>query len=368
MEKVDENNLTAEEQEDLNDPQPKLELVSYSGQDFDVNGIVRRFNNNDIIVPKFGDSDNTVETNGFQRDFVWKKPQMDKFIESLLLGYPVPGIFLVRQKDKTFLVLDGQQRIRTLVDFYDNMHNGKEFSLKNVADDFRGLTYNTLPPEYRRQVDDTVVHATILAVEKSPGGYDAIYEIFERLNSGGAQLTPHEIRVALYSGAFIDYLERLNGDDNWRALYGRKNPRLRDQELILRIIAMYERSGQYTRPLKAFLNNYANDNRDKDTDSVAEAGDLFKRAAHLIAEKAGPAALRKASSQVNTAQTEAIFVGLMTALVENGRDIDGDKVSTHIENLKALQEFSSATTTGTADEEMVNRRIGLSILEFGGRA
>ena len=66
---------------------------------------------------------------------------MDRFIESLLLEYPIPGIFLVRQADKRYLVLDGQQRLSTLAAFYSGFHDRREFALHNVADEFKGLTY-----------------------------------------------------------------------------------------------------------------------------------------------------------------------------------------------------------------------------------
>ena len=104
--------------EDLEAPDPNPEPVSYSGSDFDVEGLVRRLKRGDIVIPTFG-SDDDLDTAGFQRRFVWNRSQMDRFIESLLLGYPIPGIFLVQQVDKRYLVLDGQQRLKTLEAFYE---------------------------------------------------------------------------------------------------------------------------------------------------------------------------------------------------------------------------------------------------------
>ena len=96
------NVLTQEEREDLEAADETVIPITYSGQDFDVDGLVRRLDNGDMIIPRFGLSDRTVEVDGFQREFVWSKRQMDRFIETLLLEYPVPGIFLVKQQsDKT---------------------------------------------------------------------------------------------------------------------------------------------------------------------------------------------------------------------------------------------------------------------------
>jgi hypothetical protein len=112
------------------EPDPDPAPISYSGTDFDVEGLVRRLDRADIVIPTFGHGDPSLETAGFQRAFVWRRPQMDRFIESLLLGYPIPGIILVQQGDRRYLVLDGQQRLRTVQDYYRGTHDGKEFALQ----------------------------------------------------------------------------------------------------------------------------------------------------------------------------------------------------------------------------------------------
>src|SRR5437588_4864108 len=106
------SDLTNEDQEALIEAESDARPVSYSGTDFDVEGLVRRLNRGDIVIPTFGhEIEPPLETARFQRGFVWRRPQMDKFIESLLLGYPIPGIILVQQADRRYQVLDGQQRV-----------------------------------------------------------------------------------------------------------------------------------------------------------------------------------------------------------------------------------------------------------------
>src|SRR6266851_3900621 len=142
----------------------------------------------DIMIPTFGHDDDRIVSAGFQRAFVWTRSQMDRFIETLLLGYPIPGIFLVKQQDRRYLVLDGQQRLRTLQHFYMGIHDGKEFALRNVGERFKGLTYKTLQEDQRRQIDNSYFQATIVDTDGSEESLEAIYQIFERLNSGGTQL------------------------------------------------------------------------------------------------------------------------------------------------------------------------------------
>jgi hypothetical protein len=219
----EQDELTVEEFEEITEAEQTVETVYYSGTDFDVEGLVRRLNRGDIVIPSFGHGDPTLEVAGFQRGFVWRRPQMDRFIESLLLGFPIPGIILVQQVDKRYLVLDGQQRLRTLQSFYGGIHQGKEFALENVANEFKQLTYRALSSELRRQLDNTFIQATIVKTDGSRASLESIYQVFERLNSGGTQLTPHEIRIALYPGRFVDLLAQMNDLEEWRNLYGAKS-------------------------------------------------------------------------------------------------------------------------------------------------
>jgi hypothetical protein len=298
-EATDPQDLDQQDLATLEEPDPNPPGVSYKGTDFDVEGLVRRLNRGDVIVPTFGHMrDFPIETARFQRGFVWTRPQMDRFIESLLLEYPIPGIFLVRQADKRYLVLDGQQRLSTLAAFYSGLHEKREFALHNVADEFKGFTYNTLSDELRRTLDSTFIQATIVETDGSTESLDAVYQVFERLNSGGTQLTPHEIRVALYAGPFIEFLTALNDDPSWRELYGRKSPRLRDQEVVLRVVALYVSPGTYKRPLKKFLNDFVGENRYLTNINSEQIMKLFHESCRLISEEAGPAALRWQSNRL----------------------------------------------------------------------
>lgn len=299
--------LTDEDREALTEAELDSQPVLYSGTDFDVEGLVRRLARGDIVIPTFGHDEEQLETARFQRGFVWSRPQMDKFIESLLLEYPIPGIILVQQADKRYLVLDGQQRLRTLGAFYAGMHNGREFALSNVAERFKTLTYATMSAEQKRTLGNTFIQATIVRTDGSPDSLDAVYQVFERLNSGGTQLTPHEIRIALYAGPFVDFLASMNDLGAWRELYGAKSPRLRDQELVLRVIALYVSAQTYKRPLKQFLNDFVRDHRELKKLPTTQISQTFEAATISLRDGPGRSALRWQSNQVNAALSEAVL-------------------------------------------------------------
>lgn len=330
-------------------------ITSY-GADYPVDGLVKRLGQGDIVVPRFSlEPEEGQSTVGFQREFVWKKPQADRFIESLLLGLPVPGIFLVKESNGKHLVLDGQQRLRTLESFYSGVFEGKEFVLSGVQDQWKGKTYKTLHADDRRRLDDSIIHATIVRQDEPSEDQSSIYLIFERLNSGGTFLQPQEIRVALYHGAFAALLSKLNNNADWRALYGRKSSRLKDIELILRFLALYFYSARYRRPMKEFLNRYMAANKALEKQSEAQLLQLFEATVAVLRRAIGIKAFRPKSA-VNAAVLDAVMVGVASRLAAKPNISDTD-LKVAYSTLLAQHNFQEVTTRATADEENVRKRL-----------
>lgn len=342
---------------------PVRYTITSFGADFPVDGLVKRIENADIVVPTF---DPELELpsgiSGFQRHFVWKKPQIDRFIESLLLGFPVPGIFLVQEPNNVLLVLDGQQRLRSLHAFYSGELRGDPFVLEYVTEAFSGRTYSTLDEEDRRRLDNSIVHATIVRQDAPADEHGSVYSIFERLNTGGTPLQPQEIRVALYRGPFINLLRDLNGYPSWRTLYGAPSPRLKDQELILRFLAFFEGWTDYERPLKGFLNDFVEDNRHLTTARAKQLKNVFQSTTDAIQSGIGKQAFRPQRA-LNAAVLDSVMVGVATRL-EEGPIEQLNKLEPAYEKLLEDDEYLEATSSSTAGEESVENRVGLAIKAF----
>ena len=142
---------------------------------------------------------------------------------------PVPGIFLAKDAaTNKFLVIDGQQRLKTLKFFIEgtfNPHAGEDkskvFRLVEVQKPFDGVTYSTLEEKDRLRLENSIIHATIVKQDAPADGDTSIYHIFERLNTGGLKLTPQEVRTAASYGTLIVLLRSLNSDGNWRKIFGK---------------------------------------------------------------------------------------------------------------------------------------------------
>ena len=283
------------------------DITSY-GVDFDVEGLVRRIQRKTVLIPRF------------QRGFVWKIAESSRFIESLLLGLPVPGIFLSRDKTTgELLVIDGQQRLLTLRYFYEGRFhdrgNGvakKMFRLSKVQGKFAGKTYEQLDETDKNNLDNSIIHATVVQ-QNVPDNDDGIYNIFERLNSGGQKLKSQEIRTAVFHGSFIELIKRTNDLPAWRSIFGKKDIQMRDQELILRFFAMLDDSEHYKRPMVAFLNNYVRDNRHMEKEKRDQFFHIFQTVIDLFVKSMeGEKKLFRiaATSALNIAFFEASMVGL----------------------------------------------------------
>lgn len=321
----------------------RYQITSY-GADYPVDGLVKRLRNNDIELPKF------------QRDFVWPLAQASKFIESLLLGLPIPAIFLSKEPDsQKLLVIDGQQRLKSLLAFYDGILRGKEFKLEGVNREFEGATYKSLRDEDRRRLDDALLHAIIIRQEDPRNDDSSVFLVFERLNTTSTPLSEQELRACVYHGAFNDYLQRANGNASWRAIYGEPNLRQKDRELLLRFLALYFDLPAYERPMKLFLTNFMRKNRDLQLFPASELDNVFVPTVALANQVLGRGTFRPQRA-LNASVADAVLVGLAKRL--SRRDVQ-DKAGLReaIDKVVRSESFADLYRVGTTNKDKVVARI-----------
>lgn len=330
----------------------KYSITSY-GADYTIDMLVKRLSLGDIYIPSL------------QRGFVWDLKRASRFVESLLLGLPVPGIFLSREEpSQRLVVVDGQQRLNTLRYFYDGIfaNTGKEFALTGLESRFKGKTYKSLTDEDRRRLDDSILHATIIRQDEPSDDDSSIYLIFERLNTGGLLLQPQEIRASIYHGEFNDLLKELNSNKNWRAIYGKVSSRMRDQELILRFLALYFNSDKYEKPMKEFLNTYMGENKHLAKDNEIAIRNAFETTIDLAYKCLGSTAF-KPSRVLNAAVFDSVMVGISRRR-SSGEITDRKALEKRYQALLKNEDFINATETGTSVKTSVDRRIALSTEAF----
>ncbi len=360
----------AAKEEEIEDLDPAEEVIPYTytitsyGADYPVDSLVKRMKGGDIVVPTFSwEQPFKTDVVGFQREYVWPRPKADRFIESLLLGLPVPGIFLVKEPSGVLLVLDGHQRLHTLGSYYEGEINGDVYKLgTDVQERFSGKRYKDLDVEDRRRLDDSIIHATVVRQDEPSEDQSSIYVIFERLNTGGVNLQPQEIRVALYQGEFVKVLKDLNEDSAWRELYGPKSKRLKDMEMILRFFAFLYYEPQYKSPMKSFLNRYMATNRKLAKQSADELRGIFTKTTSTIAKAIGAKAFRPRRA-VNAAVIDSLMTGVAKRLAK-GPIKNLDETKRRYERLMADKDYLAAVETGTSQEANVQTRMSKAETAF----
>ncbi|MCT4593533.1 MAG: DUF262 domain-containing protein [Anaeromicrobium sp.] len=338
---VDEEDITME-----------YSITSY-GADYDVEGLVNKLNKGRIYIPNF------------QRQYVWKQDQASRLIESLLMGLPIPGIFLSKDDETSkLLIIDGQQRLRTLQYFYKGIFepNGRKFKLRNVHPNYDGKTYEELSENDKAKIDESIIHATIIKQDEPSEDDSSVFYIFERINTGGTQLTPQEIRVCIYNGEFSDFLRTLQLSKEWKNIYGKPNIKLKDQELILRFFALYYDLNNYEKPLKGFLNKFMKKNKKFDVVSKEELNKVFFNTVNFIYRALGKEAFRPVK-QIKASVFDSVMIGTAKRL-EEGSIIDIENYVRKYNELMEIPEYIESITAGTSDKDVVSKRLTLAIDAF----
>ena len=343
-----EYDVTETEPEDEALPAPKYEIFSYPA-DTTLKGYLEQWKNGQLAVPEF------------QRDYVWDQTRASKLIESFLLGLPVPPVFLYKPAgSKSFWIIDGHQRIRSVVDFQKGIFGETKFRLKGVDDRWLGKTIDDLGEEERFNLETTVLRAVVIQ-QTNPSDHSSIYHIFERLNTGGIRLNAMEVRQCVYASPFLGTLKDLNNVASWRSIIGveKADKRLKDRELILRVIALYKDVEHYDKPMKRFLNDSAVYFKLKEEGDAAayqaEVGAIeekFVGACDQIATDIGarPFHLR---GRLNYSALDAVVTTLMHA----GRV---DDLKEKYSALVADKQFQEDVSFNTSDESVVTRRFALA--------
>ena len=214
----------------------------------------------------------------YQRLFRWKGSQKTALVESVLLGIPIPPVFVAEDEDGVWELVDGLQRISTIISFFgdlddkllivssedsaeDNVNYVNKWVLEsgNLVGDLEGFNVDTLPKKYVINIKRAVCRVEILRGQSNTA---MKYELFKRLNSGGSILTPQEIRNAIYRG--IDpkvniLTEKLSKNEDFKKLVSlseQKRQELYDQELVLRFIAFMNNGDKINSNTEKFLDDF----------------------------------------------------------------------------------------------------------------
>lgn len=341
-----------------------------------------------------------VRIPGFQRNYVWDLGRASKLIESLILGLPVPQIFLYESERNKFLVIDGQQRLMSIYYFIKQrfprkdkrsdlrtifeehgkipdsiMHDDRYFenfrlklseSLPDHPNRFKGLSYATLG-DHKGRFELRPIRNVIIKQSSPQGDDSAMYEIFNRLNTGGINLKPQEIRTSMYHSSFFEMLYRRNSRPGWRKILQYPDPDLhmKDVEILLRGFAMLIDGQNYAPSMVKFLNQFSRKCgtlSDEQNKYLSDLHESFLQACKALPEAAF---VNKKNGRFNVALYETTFAAVCQGAFASkqllAKPIDAEKLV----QLEQDAQFAAATVEGTTQTRNVSQRLNRAKAIFG---
>lgn len=312
-------------------------VVDYDIREYPIEVLVqkyqrdRRQGQNEIFLPEY------------QRKFVWDTKKQSKFIESLMLGLPIPYLFTADNKGRGEIV-DGSQRIRTLEAFLDNI-----LVLENlkVLDKLNGFRYKDL--HYARQL--RFKKKTIRLIELSEKATLSVrQQLFERINTSSVILSDMEIRRGAFEGPFLELVTKLSKNVKFQMLCpisSTRESREEYEELILRFLAYSEKYLDFVHEVRGFIDNYAKEKNREGFDAY-EIELKFEDMLDFV-QIHFPYGFRKGENNrsVPRVRFEAISVGVHLALQE-----DSNLVPTPVIEWINSKEFKKHTTSDAANNRL----------------
>ena len=361
-----------EEQETYSDD--SLFNITSFGTDLSFRELISMYDEGDLEKPEL------------QRHYVWDKKEASRFIDSILLGLPVPSIFLAKTEDDRRLIVDGYQRVMTVYDYVKRGifgGDGKSFELSKsevINERWRGKTFRELTDAEQRKIRNTPIHAIVFEQKEPKDDDSGMYQIFERINTSGRSLKPQEIRNCVNHGEFNQLLSQLNNNKSWRLLYSPKNEkidsRMADVELILRLFAFsfiskMEEIKTNQINLVKYLNSFMKRNKDFSSISKEECLDIFNSLMNFFIKTFDLNLFRNGKRDVNnnfsyaTKINPAIFDSVCAATVfcykrNKLSDFDNQSLSEKYIELLENENYQSVISQRTTNTENIKERINLA--------
>lgn len=342
--------LEVEAEQDEETVSITYDIASYPS-DFTLAGIAKMWEDGDIEIPDY------------QREFVWTMKQSSVLIDSFLAGLPVPPVFFYIDEESKNLVIDGQQRILSVVFFFEGYFGKENTQGRRQVFRLTGLDKKSPYHEKRfvdldegdqRKLRQAVLRAVNIRQLSPSGENTSAYHIFERLNTGGTPLKPQEIRNCVFRGGFNKLLRRANKDPNWRLILGKKyiDKHQKDVELLLRVFSLSAPAPVYEKPMKEFLNLEMKRHNKGTTKKTKEFFEAFPKVTEAIVSAIGtkPFHLR---GPLNVSALDSV----MSVLMDSHKQLDKINLAESYKKLLLDAKFIDSATINTTDTKTVAIRI-----------
>lgn len=306
----------------------------------------------------------------FQRLFRWDNYQKTRFIESLLLGIPIPPIFVAEDEEGKWELVDGLQRISTVFSFFGLLKTVPEKNKWRLAkgeliDKFESYTCDDLPLKLRLNIKRAVCRVEII---KWNSHYDMRYELFNRLNTGGSELTDQEIRNCIFRGVsdeFNKFLSEEGKDSEFIQLISPTEKQLQElylDELVLRFCSLYDNLDAINSNISQHMTNFMKEIVEK-PESIPEYKSIWNRTINLL-KNIGKDSFRASNGVFSTSLYDGIMIGV-SQNIEKYETAEKTYLTRKIIELKSNEEFKRASGSASNSKSRIINRLKIADKLFG---
>ena len=237
-------NIISEEQKATAEEQIRTirKEIDYNTRDYSIDFLIQQFRENEFYIP-----------DEYQRQYIWNNADKNRFIESILLGLPIPLMFFSDTEDGRCEIIDGAQRTQAMEEF---MSGDLILSDLKKLTSLNGFSYNDIPAYFRKKFDKTNMRIIVLSDDTT---LDIRQEIFNRINTTGREANPSEIRRGSFRGPFMDFLMECTKDDVFKdvcPISETMEKRYEQLELVIRFFAFLNHYQEFTHRVDSFLDDY----------------------------------------------------------------------------------------------------------------
>ncbi len=310
----------------------------------------------------------------FQRKQIWKPDQASSLLESIIMNVPIPPLYFAEEENGNWLVLDGLQRLSSILNYYDN-----EFPLSKleVLTELNKKKYKDLPPKAKSLLDDGMLRVNVI---KKDSHRDIKYDIFMRLNRGAVTLNYQELRNCMYRGNLNDAAKELcEENESFLAILKQKkpHPRYLDVEFIIRYFAFSDNIARdengdvclngYRGKLVQFLNEYMDLHKDCSLAEKQSYKDRFNETIDKVLIVFGTDKAFRDISSDNTKIYKTIADFIMPSFERMSKEyIEANKevIYNRLVRFLRIDEIQDSISKRTSDRDIVNLRLRMWFKEF----
>ncbi|WP_299176409.1 DUF262 domain-containing protein [uncultured Chryseobacterium sp.] len=299
----------------------------------------------------------------YQRQFRWKDDRQSNLIESIFLGIPIPSLFMATNPDNTWELIDGVQRLSSIIRFCGNENVIKKLQENNVdkinslkltdlskLSTFNNKSFIDLPKSI--QLDFLLKPLKVITLSDK-SDLSVRFDLFERLNTGGVSLSDQEIRSCIYRGKFNDFIKTLSSYENFKKVVVLTKAMEMDgtrEEFVLRFFAFLNNYENFDHSVVDFLNNYMMFASKSNNFDYKSNETLFKKVFDQLSTLEGGISRKQKTTPVNLFEGVAVGAGLALK-IKNELNLEG------ISEWMVSDELRKYTTGATNTKSKVKGRI-----------